>query len=62
MRVLGQILGCYLVCASSQGLALIDQHAAHERVAFEKLRRQMDAGKSCHAKPPDPADGSAQCR
>jgi len=45
MRVLGQILGCYLVCASSQGLALIDQHAAHERVAFEKLRRQMDAGK-----------------
>ena len=44
MRVLGQILGCYLVCASSQGLALIDQHAAHERVAFEKLRRQMDAG------------------
>ncbi len=45
MHVLGQILGCYLVCASSQGLALIDQHAAHERVAFEKLRRQMDAGK-----------------
>jgi len=45
MRVLGQILGCYLVCASSQGLALIDQHAAHERIAFEKLRRQMDAGK-----------------
>lgn len=44
MRVLGQILGCYLVCASAQGLALIDQHAAHERVAFEKLRRQLDEG------------------
>jgi DNA mismatch repair protein MutL len=42
MRVLGQILGCYLVCVSSQGLALIDQHAAHERIAFEKLRRQLD--------------------
>ena len=28
-NVLGQILGCYLVCASSSGLALIDQHAAH---------------------------------
>jgi DNA mismatch repair protein MutL len=45
LTILGQILGCYLVCASSQGLALIDQHAAHERVAFEKLRRQLDAGK-----------------
>jgi DNA mismatch repair protein MutL len=44
MTVLGQILGCYLICASPQGLALIDQHAAHERVAFEKLRSQLDRG------------------
>ena len=44
MTVLGQILGCYLICASSNGLSLIDQHAAHERVAFEKLRRQLNAG------------------
>jgi DNA mismatch repair protein MutL len=43
LNVLGQILGCYLVCSSSQGLALIDQHAAHERVAFERLRKQMRA-------------------
>jgi DNA mismatch repair protein MutL len=45
LTILGQILGCYLICASSQGLALIDQHAAHERIAFEKLRRQLDDGK-----------------
>ena len=45
LQVLGQILGCYLVCASSAGLILVDQHAAHERVAFERLRRQLDAGK-----------------
>jgi DNA mismatch repair protein MutL len=44
MTVLGQILGCYLVCASTEGLSLIDQHAAHERVAFEKLCRQLNAG------------------
>ena len=45
LQVLGQILGCYLVCVSSSGLVLIDQHAAHERVAFERLRRQLHAGK-----------------
>jgi len=44
LTVLGQILGCYLICASPHGLALIDQHAAHERVAFEKLRAQLDSG------------------
>jgi DNA mismatch repair protein MutL len=44
LTVLGQILGCYLVCASGAGLVLLDQHAAHERVAFEKLRRQLDGG------------------
>lgn len=44
LTVIGQVLGCYLVCASSRGLVLIDQHAAHERVAFEKLRRQLEGG------------------
>jgi DNA mismatch repair protein MutL len=44
MDILGQILGCYVVCASSRGLALIDQHAAHERIFFEKFRRQLLAG------------------
>lgn len=45
LNVLGQILGCYLVCVSSHGLTLVDQHAAHERVAFERLRLQLDKGK-----------------
>ena len=44
LRILGQILGCYLVCVSTKGLALIDQHAAHERLAFERLRRQLESG------------------
>lgn len=45
LNILGQILGCYLVCASWRGLTLVDQHAAHERVAFEKLRDQLSIGK-----------------
>ncbi|HEY6363787.1 MAG TPA: DNA mismatch repair endonuclease MutL [Candidatus Binatia bacterium] len=44
MDILGQILGCYVVCASPLGLALIDQHAAHERIFFEKFRQQLLAG------------------
>jgi DNA mismatch repair protein MutL len=45
LHVIGQALGCYLICSSSHGLVLVDQHAAHERIAFEKLRRQLDDGK-----------------
>ncbi len=44
LRVLGQILDGYLVCASARGLVVIDQHAAHERVRFERLRAQAGAG------------------
>lgn len=45
LEVLGQVLGCYLVCASSGSLVLIDQHAAHERIAFEKMRGDLGPGK-----------------
>ena len=38
LRYLGQIHRTYLVCEGSGELVLIDQHAAHERVAFERLK------------------------
>jgi DNA mismatch repair protein MutL len=44
LRILGQVLDGYLVCAGSHGLVLIDQHAAHERIRFEQLRRQLTSG------------------
>ncbi|HEY3311059.1 MAG TPA: DNA mismatch repair endonuclease MutL [Anaerolineales bacterium] len=42
MRLVGQIGATYLIAEGPDGLYLIDQHAAHERVLFEKLMAQHD--------------------
>ncbi len=44
MQVIGQSHLTYLICDSGQELILIDQHAAHERVLFEKLMKAKKLG------------------
>ncbi len=34
----GQVHSLYLVCSDPEGLVVVDQHAAHERITFERLR------------------------
>ncbi|MBI4412657.1 MAG: DNA mismatch repair protein MutL, partial [Deltaproteobacteria bacterium] len=41
---IGQILGTYLVCEATDKLVLIDQHAAHERILFDRLLEQYKEG------------------
>ncbi|HLU34712.1 MAG TPA: DNA mismatch repair protein MutL, partial [Thermomicrobiales bacterium] len=43
LRVLGQISATYIIAEGPQGMFLIDQHAAHERVMYEKILGQMQA-------------------
>jgi len=42
LRILGQLDSTYLICESPGGLVLIDQHAAHERIVFERLKRGVE--------------------
>jgi DNA mismatch repair protein MutL len=41
LRVLGQVGAAFIIAEGPEGLYLIDQHAAHERVMYEKIRSQI---------------------
>jgi DNA mismatch repair protein MutL len=61
LRVLGQFRETYVVAETDDGLVLIDQHAADERVNYERLRERVAGGASAQALA-DPVDVEVTAR
>ena len=39
LRIIGEVFDCYIIIEKGNDVILIDKHAAHERIIFEKLRK-----------------------
>ena len=42
IRVIGELFKTYILCESGESMVLIDKHAAHERINFERFKKGLD--------------------